>query len=126
MKDLKEMFDALLAGDTLIHCGFELKVNNDGEIIGIDNFTMLIPDRWSIKPKHKQWYEKLNGREVLCKVWSVNFNEENIIPIASYNNQSIFKFKAKTGVNWKNSTPLTPEEIQVYLDNAKDIENDVF
>ena len=52
MKDLKEMFDALLAGEILAHkedSDFTIEIEN-GEL-NISNYHIIIPERWEIKKK---------------------------------------------------------------------------
>lgn len=120
------MFDALQNGETLIdndnNC--EITIHN-GKIIGLSSFFQISPECLTIKQKPK-WYENLNGRKVWCKVWDKQCGNVLIRAICKYSVNRVIKFEDTDGIKWMNAEPLSSKEIQVYLDNALDIERDVF
>ena len=121
MKDLKQMFDALLTGETLYHTATpENILKIDDEELDISDFHRLIPCYWEIKQKPK-WYDNIPESGVLC--WCRDFEGYiKITKIATYH-KDLKLFGGEGYCKWDNAIPLTPSEIRDYLQVAHDIES---
>ena len=113
MINYEEIIDALKAGETLINVKFMKVKLEDGELVSINpiNFAPMPnfdrPNLWQIY-KEPKWYENIPDGGVLC--WNINSLGGRSDYVSHIDNSTI--------VNMKKYTPLTKQEIQVFMDNA--------
>ena len=105
MNNQREIYEALLAGETLIHeGGMKAKLIN-GRFISSDYYLsqpyFYTTDNWQIY-KEPKWYENIPEGGVLC--W--------------YNKYICVIYIADQLAAKHKYTPLTKQEIQVFMDNA--------
>lgn len=120
MNNQREIYEALLAGETLVDStDIRLRINDAGVLINAKTgmpYSWLSgnPDNWQIH-KEEKWYENIPDGGVLCKDCNANtmvINEYS--PELAYNNH----FKAEDGKWYQEATPLNKQEISVFMDNA--------
>lgn len=124
MKNQREIYEVLLAGETLINTGNGKKIHfNVNSLItdmrGVSVFeTFSSPQYWEIHTPAK-WYENIPEGGVLCWVWDNREASKSITGIISiqFPNEAGFKFISHD-CNWINAIPLTKQEIQAFMDNA--------
>lgn len=124
MKNQREIYEALLAGETLILDNLYKVILKDGELYNPDAFEVINyqfdrPKDWSIY-KEPKWYENIPDGGVLC--WTGDCGEiVKDIPslITNHNGE---KFVSVMDCLWGKAIPLTKQEIQVYLNNAPEEE----
>ena len=122
MKNQKEIYEALLAGETLIMDKiFKVKLEN-GELYNPDTldgaeYSFCFPDRWQIC-KEPKWYENISEGGVLC--WLENGDNKEIVTVVGYDADLAYSYKFMLNdAKWcTEPTPLTKQEIQVFMDNA--------
>ena len=107
MKNQREIYEALLAGETLISVNFiKVKLKDDNLDITsikethISNAIFKNPNEWQIY-KEPKWYENFPDGGVLC--W--HHRELCIVSNPSWS-------------GLKEAKPLTKQEIQIFMDNA--------
>jgi len=120
MKDQREIYEALLAGETLIkkHL-FTVKMKEEGMLESsqdeskgcraLFNTIFADPEKWKVF-KVDKWYENIPDGGVLC--WVNNGHVETIIKYKNFgfiNDYENFR---------EDATPLTKQEIQVFMENA--------
>ena len=123
MQNQKEIYEALLADETLINAQF-LKIKLvDGELMQVDKPSKMIehpnfawPQVWQIY-KEPKWYENIPDGGVLC--WcsdGINTYLEKAVKYIS----SSERLEVADGTYRDESkcAPLTKQEIQVFMDNA--------
>jgi len=116
MNNQKEIYEALLDGETLINVTFnkvhlneeDFLVSERGEILDI---KFINPNLWQIY-KEPKWYENIPEGGVLCWV------SGNLQIVRAYDKAYEYGFMITEGHCCKNPTPLTKQETQVFMDNA--------
>jgi len=121
MNSQREIYEALLTGETLVSAFNNIKVKLvDGALKDIsgkgqDDQTFRAPDNWDIY-KEPKWYENIPEGGVLC--WcckNVDSAKYLRIIIKKDNNTSFWDNNKEP---WGFAIPLTKQEIQVFMDNA--------
>lgn len=114
MKNQREIYEALLAGETLYdeHSN-RVKLDDEGRLIAIKGFVeseiFTYPQQWKIYTKPK-WYENIPDGGVLY------WNKYGLAESTSMNNS-----RTHVDVSQLSShRPLTKQEIQVFMDNILD------
>ena len=114
MKNQREIYEALLAGETLIDTdGRIVSFNPNGMLMNIGEkagYSFNEPHKWQIY-KEPKWYENIPDGGVLC--WC---SDEGIVKFVD--NITRFNGNYQGGSAWSKATPLTKQEIQVFMDNA--------
>ena len=123
MKNQREIYEALLEGETLISVNFiKVKLKDDNLDITsikethISNAIFKNPNEWQIY-KEPKWYENFPDGGVLC--WcsdGVNKFVDIIIEHKPENDRE-YSFRTSNS-HWPNATPLTLQEISVFVTNA--------
>lgn len=121
MKNEKEVCEALLDGETIIYLdGDKAKLNEDGILIdpvtGNKREWFLIPRHLEIYKK-PEWYENIPEGGVLCWCWDDSRSEKMLDIVYKHSKFGFYNFSADA-CNWENATPLTKQEIQVFVDNV--------
>ena len=119
MKNQREIYEALLAGETLDAKDFineKVKLNERGRLVNqngdLSEQLFAVPANWSIY-KEPKWYENIPDGGVLCWV-----NGEKIVDsITDYDSDFKNRFTSAND-NFHSAKPLTKQEIQVFMDNA--------
>jgi len=118
MKNQREIYEALLDGESLMHTETKVKVrlNADDLLIREDtkdltSITFISYVEWQIY-KEPKWYENIPEGGVLCWV------SGNIHVITEYEKLDEIGFKINAGHWCKNPKPLTKQETQVFMNNA--------
>ena len=125
MKNQREIYEALLAGETLISSnGVKAKFNKEGELVSREPHNYLLEafdnsGDWQIY-KEPKWYENIPDGGVLCWVTDACMRHPEII--YKYVTGSLGPYKS-TETGWSNAEPLTKQEIQVFMDNAPEKAN---
>jgi hypothetical protein len=127
MKSTAECYKALLGGEKLKNKSFRDKsfyvylndgilMNNRGEE---DLFYFNVPELWEIYEEPK-WYENIPEGGVLCWVSDTKKDDEECIAAICHHNEKVNNSYTELDVEvgWKYATPLTKEEIQVFLNNV--------
>ncbi|MCK5236059.1 MAG: hypothetical protein KAR06_03655 [Deltaproteobacteria bacterium] len=125
MKNQREICEALLAGETLVHeSGNKVKLNNEGFLIDpkyaqpeVINF--YIATEWQIY-KEPKWYENIPDGGVLCNCYTKSLNFPLVRKVVSFSKEVGYR---TTGSDYELAHPLTKQEIQIYLNNAPDGES---
>ena len=118
MNNYEEVIDALKAGETLINFKF-LKVKlEDGELVSVEKLKPFIehpnfnrPQLWQIY-KEPKWYENIPEGGVLC--WNIDGVGRQSEYVSAIRNDTV--------IDKSNFKPLTKQEIQVFMDNAPEAE----
>ena len=120
MKNQREIYEALLAGETLIdESNNSARLNGLGELINRinrnapDNF--LFPNQWQIY-KEKKWYENIPDGGVLC--WCKDGESDKEVTDIVTEQGSANGYFTPNLKHWIYATPLTLQEIQAFMDNA--------
>lgn len=120
MKNKKEIYEALLAGETLVNTSSLIKIimDTDGRIFYSDGDECHVgkletPTLWKIYTGPK-WYENIPDGGVLC--WGGSLSTR-LISIVGYCHDMDY-FIDSLGERWRNATPLTIDEIQVFMNNT--------
>lgn len=123
MNNRREIYEVLLAGETLIDGSNNLaKLNGVGELVNRINRTIpgdfLFPSQWQIY-KEPKWYENIPDSGVLCWVKDDEGKVFNKYPetVINYCDDSTHFFETPDE-SWMYAKPLTKQEIQVFLSNA--------
>jgi len=125
MNNQRDIYAALLAGETLMHNETKVKVmlNTDGLLIREDtkdltSITFISYVEWQIYTKPR-WYENIPEGGVLCWIGDDEdtLNSKIAFRIILDTAKTRGGFKAAEGF-WGYAEPLTKQEIQVYLKNA--------
>jgi hypothetical protein len=132
MKSTAECYKALLDGERLI-CKDEfttskpIRIADNGQVIIEDTkrFHKIIypafehPEKWEIYEEPK-WYENIPEDGVLCWVSDIKKDDKECIAAICHHNEKVNNpyIELGAGVGWKYATPLTKEEIQVFLNNV--------
>ena len=121
MKNQREIYEALLAGETLIQDfhGIHIKLK-DGYLYNVrqevrDDWSFNSPIDWEIYKEPAKWYENIPEGGVLC--WYKN-------GISVIYNSTAITLYATEGCALSNATPLTKQEIQGFMDNAPENNNE--
>ena len=120
MKNQREIYEALLAGETLIRDSlFKIKLR-PGENVDINSSLFLLlfdyPEAWQIY-KEPKWYENIPEGGVLCWCTDGVLNFPEIIISYKDETERKFSFRSKDS-HYSNAIPLTKQEIQNFMDNA--------
>ena len=129
MENQREIYEALLAGETLIHAkGFKLIMLENG--VMVDAKTLLRkeqhftwPEDWQIYTIPK-WYENIPDGGVLCVCGtseSIRLIESFVLKCISPDSAAVPIFRTKDydgGDWWYLCRPATKQEIQVFMENA--------
>lgn len=121
MKNQREIYEALLAGETLINdAHFTIKLKEDGNLDyaedrvygSVFNAVFKYVEDWQIY-KEPKWYENIPEGKVLCLQGKV------LIAIKGYDSAA-HKCISVIGSYYtpEKLVPLTKQEIQVFMDNA--------
>ena len=126
MNNQREIYEALLAGETLIHKGgMKAKLINGG-FIPSDGYLsqpyFYTTDNWQIY-KEPKWYENIPEGGVLCWCTDGVLNFPEIIVSYKDETERSFSFHSKDS-HYQNAKPFTLQEIQVFIDNAPENKND--
>jgi len=119
MNNQKEIYEALLAGETLINVKFNKVKMIDSFIYnerneGI-NPNFINPNVWQIY-KEPEWHENIPDGGVLCWCKDLESEKEVIDQIRSEGaNNGYYSSSYK---HWCYAKPLTKREIQTFVDNA--------
>ncbi len=120
MKNQREIYEALLAGETLTHAeGIKAKLDNNGYVTQIPQ-SFLFPEQWQIY-KEPKWYENIPDGGVLCWVKDGEGKEFNKYPemVINYCDDSTHFFETPNE-SWMYADPLTKTQIQMFMENAPD------
>jgi len=122
MKNQKECYEALSAGETLVNSNGNLaKLNKVGDLVSVEPYEYLLEafdnsGDWQIY-KEPKWYENIPDGGVLC--WVKGLGRPTIITtIDKYEPIEECPFSSITKVRYQKVWPLTKQEIQVFMDNA--------
>ena len=117
MKNQREIYEALLAGETLDNGGFTVQLGFNGTLLDDEddkiNLTFSDPSRWKIYKKPK-WYENIPDGGVLCWADEIHDMPATIVRFSDADKM----FVSGWGARYSRSTPLTKQEIQKFMDNA--------
>lgn len=106
MNNQREIYEALLAGETLVNNdGHEVKFSDDNNLTTMGSLTsFFVPKNWQIY-KEPKWYDNIPKGGVLC---------------LGYGNITAVYHKPSSASPFEPDalTPLTKQEIQVFMDNA--------
>jgi len=118
MKNQREIYEALLAGETLVsNDGHEVNITDNGNLTTRGSITSFVyPSDWQIH-KEPKWYENIPDGGVLC--WCYDVGDVAVIR----------NIKRLNGLNtdqqsinfWNKAIPLTKQEIQLFMDNAPEV-----
>jgi len=124
MENQREIYEALLAGETLIDDdGVRLRLNDAGILINaktgiVYSWVSGHPSIWKIY-KEPCWYDNIPDGGVLCWVWDKHIINKKVSKIIAVQTPSEAGFKfISDECNWINAAPITKTEIQVFMDNA--------
>ena len=132
MKNQREIYEALLAGETLIHeHGHTARLDEQGGLSivptahegggsGVFIFDFNCPMNWEIY-KEPKWYEIIPEGGILCWCWDNHETEKNkrVFVIAEYHSNMASQFRIyNVPAGFDVAKPLTKQEIQVFMDNA--------
>ena len=130
MKNQREIYQALLAGETLINKTlFTVKMNKEGMLESSKDeskgYTALFntlfdnPSKWQIY-KEPKWHKNIPDGGVLC--WVRHHPNDHYWPypvvVIGFNNSTNRPYTTYEKGNWYEAKPLTKQEIQVFMDNA--------
>ena len=123
MKNQREIYQALLDGETLINAKFTKVILDNGQLRAVHKVgfaeempNFLYPQIWQIY-KEPKGYENIPDGGVLC--WCYDEPETYVRIITEYCDDKItHKFKTNYGGFVGDATPLTKQEIQVFVNNA--------
>lgn len=130
MNNQKEIYEALLAGETLDNGEFSCSLNVQGDLVDdeMDSIDLDFSDyqNWRIH-KEPKWYENIPEGGVLCWICNVEvdvFPRNNVEIIKKYKQDTSdgFDFMSINCAYYKRATPLTKQEIQVFMDNVPEEE----
>lgn len=120
MNNQKEIYEALLAGETLIEDNGDKAVLLNGNLYD-PSHNMFISRSfmafrsWQIY-KEPVWYENIPEGGVLC--WIGDYGKIiKDLPV-TITKHSCSGFTSVIGTNWVKAQPLTKQEIKVFMDNA--------
>ena len=124
MNNQREIYEALLAGETLISSVSKdrIKLNDEGGLVWVGSgeechSSFMIIDIWQIY-KEPKWYENIPEGGVLCSGNDDEDKDDVLCVIEEYfGSKRNYKFR-DGDLGWKNAIPLTKQEIQVFMDNA--------
>ena len=119
MNNQREIYEALLAGEALASPYFTVKINENGDLVHNEknqsiNLSFDAPQDWQIY-KEPKWYENIPEGGVLCMCSGVISSFPGIIN--RYEKENASPYVADSG-HYKEVTPLTKQEIEIYLKNA--------
>jgi len=122
MNNQREIYEALIVGETLIlDNAFKVKLKNNN-LFDPDNnerirgYQFDSYRNWQIYKK-PYWYDNIPDGGVLCWVCV----DDNIPVVANIFKKTIGRFPYQGQLEgWEEATPLTKQEIQVFLTNAPD------
>ena len=123
MKNQREIYKALLAGEWLVSSfgGFARFNDNNQLVDEVGNrfieHSFKRPEDWEVYMRPK-WYENIPDDGVLC--WVSELNEAPLkypVLIDAYKKDLARPFK-NTVYHFPYAGPLTKQEIQVFMDNA--------
>ena len=100
-------------GKGFVHLVDDVLVNHEGLIRDLD---FRAPSEWQIY-KEPKWYENIPDGGVLC--WADEVRDMPALIIRYSNAEKVFV--SGWGARYSRSTPLTKQEIQVFMDNAPEI-----
>ncbi len=124
MKNQREIYKALLAGETLDNGDFTCRMGVTGSLLDDEgdklSLTFTNPEFWQIY-KEPKWYENIPDGGVLCWVTDKEYPSRaergNVQLISNF-----FKDGFMTrGKSCGYAIPLTKQEIQVFMDNVPEI-----
>ncbi len=123
MKNQREIYEVLLAGETLINAAkFTVRLKDNGDLEyaedriygNVFNAVFKYVEDWQIY-KEPKWYENIPDGGVLC--WVKNREDRSFYA----NPHTIRTFSGSHYIGyelWLFAKPLTKQEIQVFIDNA--------
>ena len=114
MKNQREIYEVLLAGETLVH-----ESGNKAVLTGLGNLekseaeypNFYNPKEWQIY-KEPKWCENIPDGGVLCLC-----KDGTMVKIKYYEGDLLYKKQGDT-YTLDFVTPLTKQEIQIFLSNA--------
>ena len=123
MGNKREIYEALLASETLMHDSkFIAIMNKTGEVANVAgtvpevNFEPASEWKIYIKPK---WYENIPEGGVICNI-------EGIFGVVrAYDGNRFYENSIEDSGFLVKANPLTKQEIQVFMDNAPEVTDDV-
>jgi len=122
MKNQREIYAALLAGEILRDEGNNLTIMLDDNGKAVSNSSTMqpnfyYPENWQIY-KETKWHENIPDGGVLCWVSDIpNDSDATIRSVTGYCDDSTHFFETLEE-SWVHAKPLEKQEIQIYLDNA--------
>ena len=127
MNNQREIYEALLAGETLTSEGVDVFFKN-GELRTSEGirctYTFVYPEDWQIYKEPAKWYENIPDGGVLCVCGtseSIRLIESFVLKCISPDSAAVPIFRTKDydgGDWWYLCRPATKQEIQVFMENA--------
>lgn len=130
MKNIKELFDALLMGESLItetsDSDDEIIYIRDDTLYGISDLISLTPEFWKIQ-ENKQWYNFIPKSGVLCWVWGLELNNpfSRLAFIVKYNAENTKYFVDNSSVKWKHAELFNKDSANSQIKLIEKIEKQV-
>ncbi len=118
MKNQREIYEALLAGETLFWDEDIIHLDENGFLVNenglLESWIFSEPEKWQIY-KEPKWYENIPDGGVLCKCGTGDYI--NVIYSISTDDggERIFLDKETW---WYFATPLTRKEVNTFLNNV--------
>ena len=130
MKNQREIYEALLAGETLISDNDgKLRLNDAGSLINAktgESYSWISghPDIWQIH-KEPKWYENIPEDGLLCWIATEKasiFPLENTGWVVDYEPKSPYanEFVLMSGARCGSAKPLTKSEVRGFMCRASD------
>jgi len=121
MKNKREIYAALVAGEKLDNGEFLCCLNANDELVDDEghkiNLGFGYPKDWQIY-KEPKLYENIPEGGVLCSVRNFDTQDWSILPYAVTHYMEGDTHPFCCYEKWKYAKPLTKQEIQVFLTNA--------
>ena len=119
MKNQREIYEALLAGEKLDNGDFWCYLNENGILVDDEaspiHMPFDVPHEWQIY-KEPKWYENIPDGGVLC--WCKDGESDKEVTDIVTEQGSANGYFTPNLKHWIYATPLTLQEIQVFMDNA--------
>jgi hypothetical protein len=91
-----------------------LSANDEERIKKLEDRISYLEELGEVMPpKAEKWYENIPEGGVLCFCWDKYESDKCVDRVTAYSDGWFVG-----GESWKEATPLTKQEIQVFMDNA--------